>query len=130
MAWSGAIVYVQLIKCFCRRNFVGIFAPHCCLFIFYRAVRESLCKFFDQLNLPKFHPVDWLHALPLLHFVRGNSSPFMDLKSAKNISYGNWKWWGLEGMNVGDIRRCIMDRSEKNWNVNVFYVYIIAWVRL
>ena len=96
------------------------------LLIFYRAVRESLCKFFDQLNLPKFHPVDWLHALPLLHFVRGNSSPFMDLKSAKNISYGNWKWWGLEGMNVGDIRRCIMDRFEKIKTLTFFYVYIIA----
>ena len=43
---------------------------------------------------------DWLYALPLLHFLRGDSEPSGTPKYEKNIRYDEWKWWGLEDITV------------------------------
>ena len=54
--------------------------------------------------------VDLLHALPLLHFLRRESSPYADVICTKSIKINNWKWWGLERLPYKELRMHITER--------------------
>ena len=66
--------------------------------------------------------VDWMLALPLLHFLRRESKPFEDVMSEKSVDVSNWRWWGLEEFSYREIRRNITARFA------LHYLYFFATV--
>ena len=54
--------------------------------------------------------VEWLHALPLLHFLRKESKPFEDVICTKSIDFKSYKWWGLDKLPFRQIRTQVLER--------------------
>ena len=68
--------------------------------MFYRGLATSLCELCNAAIKQWVFIKDWIYALPLLHFLRGDTQPFAKPKYEKDIRYDKWKWWGLEGISV------------------------------
>jgi hypothetical protein len=54
--------------------------------------------------------VDWLSALPLLHFLRQDSEPFGPVDCENTIDVTKLKWWGLQELPYRDIRKRLTQR--------------------
>lgn len=74
--------------------------------------KEIVVKFYQQnpWKWNKSFVTNWLHALPVLHFLRHDSKPFEDMICDKPVNATNWKWWGLDGLPYRDIRGRINER--------------------
>ena len=66
--------------------------------------KDMILKFYRQQLSDQSLFREWLPALPLLHFLRGESKPFEDLICEKSIDISKWKWWGLQGLPCKDFR--------------------------
>ena len=71
---------------------------------------KIILQFYLQQSERKSLVVNWIPALPVLHFLRGESEPFRELTCEKPIDVGSMKWWGLEELHWKDIRKNINDR--------------------
>ena len=67
--------------------------------------KQTIFEFYREQSSKQslFHK--FLPALPLLHFLRGESKPFEDEIYEKPIEISSWKWWGLGELLCIDIRR-------------------------
>jgi hypothetical protein len=61
--------------------------------------------------------------LPLLHFLRQESTPFEDVSCKNPVRFENWSWWGLEKMPYLKIRTNITARYALSF-VCYFRLYI------
>lgn len=69
-----------------------------------------MAEYYEEQLLSWTSLVEWLHALPLLHFLRGESKPFEDMICLKPVDCRSYKWWGLEKLPCKEIRKHICER--------------------
>ena len=71
---------------------------------------KIILQFYKQQSERKSLVVNFIPALPVLHFLQGESKPFKDLACEKTVNVGNLKWWGLDEFRLSEIRKNIKDR--------------------
>ena len=71
--------------------------------------------------------VNWLSALPVLHFLRQESNPFEDVICDKPVDVTNLKWWGLEKLPDKEIRQHITQRFVFSLLVLITPEYSPIW---
>ena len=79
-------------------------------FISYSSFNKMIVQFYCEQSVKKSLVVSCVLALPLLHFLRGESKPFEDVICEKPIDVTNWKWWGLDALPYKKIRGNITKR--------------------
>ncbi|KAI8522265.1 hypothetical protein Bbelb_020190 [Branchiostoma belcheri] len=55
----------------------------------------------------------WLLALPVLHFLRNESTPFKPVAPTTDFQKASQKWWGLEGLKYKQFKKDIKYRSAE-----------------
>ncbi|XP_066291012.1 E3 ubiquitin-protein ligase RNF213-like isoform X3 [Branchiostoma lanceolatum] len=55
----------------------------------------------------------WLLALPVLHFLQNESTPFKPTTPTTDFQKASQKWWGLEGLKYGQFKKNINYRSAE-----------------
>ncbi|XP_046861644.1 E3 ubiquitin-protein ligase rnf213-alpha-like [Xenia sp. Carnegie-2017] len=48
--------------------------------------------------------LDWLNALPLLHFLRKECEPFKEVLYTSTPDFEQSRWWGLQGLDFGEVK--------------------------
>ena len=76
----------------------------------YRSIIKDITDFYENQSSKKPLFVNWLFAMPLLHFLRQESKPFEDVICEKPVHVENWRWWGLGKFSYTDIRKNITAR--------------------
>ena len=71
-----------------------------------------ILEFYQQLARKPSLVVNWLPALPVLHFLRNESKPFEEVVCEKPANDGKWKWWGLAELPIREIRKNIDERLD------------------
>ncbi|XP_046861312.1 uncharacterized protein LOC124454581 isoform X2 [Xenia sp. Carnegie-2017] len=76
---------------------------------FIQSIFKIFCRFIK--TKPLLH---WLNALPLLHFLRGECEPFKDVLYTSTPDFKQSKWWGLEGLDFGEVKSSMGDSELKD----------------
>jgi hypothetical protein len=79
------------------------------IFFICSSLNKIILEFYQQSSKTSL-VVNWLSALPLLHFLRGESKPFEGVICEESVGATNWKWWGWQDLPYRDIRRHITER--------------------
>ena len=77
----------------------------CVIFVRFRFAADGIEKLCNEIMARAWKPVeeDWLFAMPLLHFLRGDSKPFEE--PDVEGSYRRPEWFGAQNLNIREFQR-------------------------
>ena len=77
----------------------------CVIFVRFRFAADGIEKLCNEIMARAWKPVeeDWLFAMPLLHFLRGDSKPFEE--PDVEGSYHRPEWFGAQNLNISEFQR-------------------------
>ena len=75
------------------------------IFVRFRFAADGIEKLCNEIMARSWKPVeeDWLFAMPLLHFLRGDSKPFEE--PDVEGSYNRPEWFGAQNLNIREFQR-------------------------
>lgn len=98
---------------------LSLFVP----FIFYSSFNKIILQFYCEQSVKESLVVSCVFALPMLHFLRGESKPFEDVNCDKPVDVRNWKWWGLDDLPYRKIRGNVTKRFVSLYLCNSLVCY-------
>lgn len=75
----------------------------CVIFVRFRFAANGIEGLCNEIMTRAWKPVDWLFAMPLLHFLRGDSKPFEE--PDVEGSYRKPEWFGAQNLKIKEFQK-------------------------